>query len=1382
MSRSQQSYRGVLDKLMKSVFVVLLATLALPISLSATHIVGGEITYRCLGNDTYEVKVAVYRDCINGSALAVYDDPASVGIFDANNNLQIHLGQFGQLLIPFNADDTLSQFTDCIDGLGGVCVQQTFYIDTIQLPFIPGGYQLVYQRCCRNQTLVNIVEPLETGSSFVTTVTEDALTECNSTPEFREWPPIFICVNEEINYDHSAEDVDGDSLVYRLCAPLMGASREIPSPQPPRFPPYDEVIWAAPYNLDNLLGGTPLAIDENGQLTGTPNTIGQFLVGICVEEYRNGRLMSMTRRDFEYNVVDCDGLVFTDFSVDSEVICADVVDVQITDESIGLNSASVWSYIVTKDNGETLEFSGPNPSFRIDGTSSIVVTQNVIVDASCTTSKSQTIDLGVDGTGFSDGDTITICSGSSVQLNPFAPSQYEYSWSPTTYLDDPTNPNPISTPAESITYTVEIFDPVLNCTIEKSIHVQVVLVQNRIADFTVAKDCGSTTLAFTNTSIGDEGVFLWHFGDPANPDVFSTEENPTYTYPRGGTYVVSLTLPGDDCNAIRTKRLPVAGEDFKDFDTTILVCGPSFVLLNPSLNADYLYTWEANPYFSDLNNPTPDVFLDADATFNVTVVDPLNEDCVITGVVRVQVDDQLVVTSIGDTILSCTGINVPLNPEGDPNLIYAWSPENLVSDPTSHNPLATITEPTTFSVTITDPNDETCMVRFKTTVSLGLNPGGFEDGDSLVVCAGSSVFINTGADPNLQYNWSPAQDLDNPNLPNPISAPGETITYTVTITDPNGECTLTKSITIVVVESDVLLSFDINKECNSLTLDFINTSVGASSYEWTFGDPANPGFVSTEENPTYTYASGGTYEVQLSSNDDPNCTAYRARRILVLGEEFQDFERSVYVCGPSFVLLESPFSRDAIYEWAPNPYFGNLSDPRPDFLIDMSDSITLRVRAIDPLNEECFVDGIFRITVDTQLVVTSISDTILACMPGEVELNPNGDPALIYDWSPAELFADPSEPNPSLNVSETTTVTVRITDPNDPSCVVRFRSTILFADEFEIDILRSSPTDMACPGDDITLVARGDLFDSLSWTSPSGMPLGSGDSITFAITEDGTYQVQGFKDNCVYTDTFRLGVRSLIFTLDPDAPGCAGDPVRITVTSNSDFLFDSILWLPAEDISLGQGSESVVVRPDATQSYVAMMFFEDGCMVLDSVTVPVSDIDDRFEVIADPDTIFFGEETTLMATNEVGATYQWTPTDDLQTPGSSSTVAIPPQTTTYTVDITDMAGCTTSKQVTVTVIMVNCQRPDIFLPNAFSPNGDGQNDILFVRGLYLEEVDLIVFNRWGQKVFETNNQNSGWDGTFNGQQLEPDVYGYHLRVRCIGGDQHIEKGNITILR
>jgi gliding motility-associated-like protein len=270
--------------------------------LHATHIVGGELTYRCLGNDTYEISLSVYRDCYNG--VPPFDNPAAIGIF--NDQYQL----LDSLLLPVSSiDDTLDIFLNnpCLIAPPDVCVHRTTYSTTLSLPPILGGYNLVYQRCCRNELIKNIPLPEDVGITIIAEINEQALNECNQGAFFNNWPPLAICVHEPIDFDHSATDGDGDSLAYRLCTPLSGATRQDPLPQPPNPGPYDEVVWLdPPYNLSNLLGGQALSIDPlTGFITGIPNTIGNYVVGVCVDEFRGDSLISTTRRDFQYNVADC---------------------------------------------------------------------------------------------------------------------------------------------------------------------------------------------------------------------------------------------------------------------------------------------------------------------------------------------------------------------------------------------------------------------------------------------------------------------------------------------------------------------------------------------------------------------------------------------------------------------------------------------------------------------------------------------------------------------------------------------------------------------------------------------------------------------------------------------------------------------------------------------------------------------------------------------------------------------------------------------------------------------------------------------------------------------------------------------------------------------
>ena len=122
------------------------------------------------------------------------------------------------------------------------------------------------------------------------------------------------------------------------------------------------------------------------------------------------------------------------------------------------------------------------------------------------------------------------------------------------------------------------------------------------------------------------------------------------------------------------------------------------------------------------------------------------------------------------------------------------------------------------------------------------------------------------------------------------------------------------------------------------------------------------------------------------------------------------------------------------------------------------------------------------------------------------------------------------------------------------------------------------------------------------------------------------------------------------------------------------------------------------------------------------------------------------------------------------------------QSTLFHVLVSDGYGCKAEDSVLVEVEVINCGRPDIYVPNIFTPNGDGKNDVLFVVGEKIDNFTFEVFDRWGEKVFATSDLQEGWDGTYKGRQCDAAVYFYSLEVRCLGGKTYKEGGDITLIR
>ncbi|MCB0693348.1 MAG: gliding motility-associated C-terminal domain-containing protein [Lewinellaceae bacterium] len=303
----------------------LVLLLLVPVVASATHIVGGEMTYECLGNNQYRITMRVYRDCFSGQAgfdgSGPGSTPARVTIFLGSGPSAQQMGtpNIGNPVIT-KIDPVVTN--PCLTAPSNVCVEQGVYTFTVNLTPTNQSYFIAYQRCCRNGTISNIVTPGDYGATYAVEITPLAQQECNSSPTFNDFPPIAICVNDTLRFDHSATDVDGDSLVYSFCTPLEGGSKNNVAPNPESKPPYDGVTFLFPFTQDNPLGGNPpVTIDPvTGEIFGFPAIQGQYVVGVCVTEYRNGVKLSTTQRDFQFNVVACVQAINAEIEIPADIL------------------------------------------------------------------------------------------------------------------------------------------------------------------------------------------------------------------------------------------------------------------------------------------------------------------------------------------------------------------------------------------------------------------------------------------------------------------------------------------------------------------------------------------------------------------------------------------------------------------------------------------------------------------------------------------------------------------------------------------------------------------------------------------------------------------------------------------------------------------------------------------------------------------------------------------------------------------------------------------------------------------------------------------------------------------------------------------------------
>jgi len=239
-----------------------------------------------------------------------------------------------------------------------------------------------------------------------------------------------------------------------------------------------------------------------------------------------------------------------------------------------------------------------------------------------------------------------------------------------------------------------------------------------------------------------------------------------------------------------------------------------------------------------------------------------------------------------------------------------------------------------------------------------------------------------------------------------------------------------------------------------------------------------------------------------------------------------------------------------------------------------------------------------------------------------------------------------------------------------------------------------------------------------------------------------------------------VGCGSVVAIISPDATICQGTNTTLSVSGGSYYSWNN-----------GSTNSSIVVSPSSNTTY-SVVVSNSSCS--DTAFTSVSINQSPTAIAASNVTIAQGQSTTLTATG--GGAYLWNNGET-----STSIIVTPASTVQYCVTVTNTFGCSDSACVFVSVLPVDC--PEIFLPNAFSPNGDNENDILLPQGTNCVKIFFLeIYNRWGEKVFSSNDVSKGWDGTYNGRKEGSAVYAYYLEAILYDGTIVKKKGNISLVR
>lgn len=412
-------------------------------------------------------------------------------------------------------------------------------------------------------------------------------------------------------------------------------------------------------------------------------------------------------------------------------------------------------------------------------------------------------------------------------------------------------------------------------------------------------------------------------------------------------------------------------------------------------------------------------------------------------------------------------------------------------------------------------------------------------------------------------------------------------------------------------------------------------------------------------------------------------------------------------------------------------------------------------------------------------------DQTVGCAPFTVTFDnfSSGSDSYLWDFGNNDTTSIIFNPTITYAVPGTYTVKLYVTD-----------SICLLTDSAEVTItvtdpiqLTTSPNQLLCSPTSLNFTAfTNGAADTFIWSENTSMtPVlnpNTSDSI-LVITPSGptTYYVEVSNAGCSAKDSVVVDFIGSSISLSGNDKLCLGESTVLTAVNSNPQVNFSYQWSPSSAITSGQGSNQVTVNPTQSTQITVLATAQNGCEATDSMMVLVGDIPDSLvNLTATPALIPQGGTTQLTASPS-GMTYSWIPNQLISNPNSAIQNVTLDETTTFAVVITD-GICTKMDTVTVTVYPFVCDEPFVFVPNAFTPNGDGENDVIRVYGDMIYGILFRIYDRWGELVFETRDRNAAWDGTFRGKMLDPDVYDYYLEVDCVGGLNNIIKGNITLMR
>lgn len=571
--------------------------------------------------------------------------------------------------------------------------------------------------------------------------------------------------------------------------------------------------------------------------------------------------------------------------------------------------------------------------------------------------------------------------------------------------------------------------------------------------------------------------------------------------------------------------------------------------------------------------------------------------------------------------------------------------------------------------------------------------------------------------------------------------------------------------------------------CVNTATNFIANAQNNNYFTWDFGDGST--VVSTSPTISHVYTTQGKYVPKVLLQDTTlNCVVpvIGTDTIFVTGAVAKIGTFKDAFCDSATIrFLDSSivqFDTISNYTWRfGDGTFANQKNVTHTFSSTGIYNITLRVNTVGGCTDS--TSRLLKIVASPKATIAGPDSACINSSTNFLGGLVQPDTSFIqWVWTFGNGGVSSGQPAVSQVFSTAGNFIIRATATNSTGCTDSAMHPIRI---LQLPVIDAGNDTLVCRGQVDTLTPSGGA--SYTWQShPTLSCTNCTNPVASPLNVPVTYFVTGTSAlGCVNRDSITVSVvQPFNISVSNHDSLCLGQSVKLLVSGT-----DKYEWSPIAGLD-NPISNNPSVQPDTTTRYTVVGIDNQNCFrdtAFVNITVfPVP----AFNIIPDNISIASGSNVTLNTTNSPDITsWQWTPTTALSCVSCREPIASPNLDVTYTAVVTNAGGCSARDKVSISI---TCVEGNLYMPNTFSPNNDGMNDVFYPRGKGIADIKLFrIFNRWGALVYErsnfaANDASAGWLGTFRNQALTSDVFVYMIEVMCANGQLFKYKGNVTLVR